>query len=736
MDPYPPSLVAHDDHQRAIAWAQSQLPGAHAELVSESDWAVTYRLQQTDREAYLKLLPGQRRSQLPLIHRLSQAFPNRMPRVLDLDADRGWCLVASHGGHEPSSSAGDAARILRAMGDLQGRAARRAPLLEDLRPSDPRTALDELMGFLVPDANTTASGRTGAAAWIGAEAAQAYHGALQLCRDALQSMCMLSSRLPPTVAHGDLHTGNVAFVGRQVVFIDWDELSSGPAGLCLHGLTGSVTRTVLACKLMRDERPVPASLPGRELQAYVGTLERLGYASRAALLQALPGAAVAGLARFVASYGAFGTRHGAETVRGVLRRKLEDLMDLCDWLASQEPPLGLALAEHHEAHGRLASAVRLTQDRVARRPDDPALHVRLAQLLADQGDSRSADEALEAALALDPASTSAHLARAALRVDELKLSDAAQALQQSPLASSDIPEVAAMRARVQTLRTWQAAAQDPTRVPAVSLTDDERVRGALLPSTRRLIVALFHEHGVVQVDNVFSAQQIAHLQQRFAEQQAGYLHQPDREDVLTVGHRRYMLTMTLDDTFGDSGMVANGLYLPLMQDLLGSECILGAYTAVVSLPGSADQEPHKDHTPLFDELGWGGHRASFAAQVIVPLLELNDATGTTRVIKGSQRKPLRGSVAKLSVQDPKVPLGSCLLLDYSVAHYGRGNRSDQIRPILNLIYSRPWFRDIRNYHLQPPLRFGTGFFENAPPAVRRLVEWWHKEQLAVDMARR
>jgi hypothetical protein len=81
----------------------------------------------------------------------------------------------------------------------------------------------------------------------------------------------------------------------------------------------------------------------------------------------------------------------------------------------------------------------------------------------------------------------------------------------------------------------------------------------------------------------------------------------------------------------------------------------------------------------------------------------------------------------MPAQDPVVPLGSCLLLDYSVAHYGRGNRSDRVRPILNLIYSRPWFRDCRNYHLQPPLRFAQGWLEQADGEVRELVAWWDLE---------
>ena len=122
---------------------------------------------------------------------------------------------------------------------------------------------------------------------------------------------------------------------------------------------------------------------------------------------------------------------------------------------------------------------------------------------------------------------------------------------------------------------------------------------------------------------------------------------------------------------------------------------------------------------------------SFAAQVVVPLLRMDEVTGATRVFKGTQRTPLYRS-ASGPYQDPVVPLGSCILLDYSVTHYGMGNRSDQVRPILNLVYSRPWFRDCRNYHLQPPLRFSDGYLESAPDTTAKLVSWWDLERKAAS----
>jgi ectoine hydroxylase-related dioxygenase (phytanoyl-CoA dioxygenase family) len=194
-----------------------------------------------------------------------------------------------------------------------------------------------------------------------------------------------------------------------------------------------------------------------------------------------------------------------------------------------------------------------------------------------------------------------------------------------------------------------------------------------------------------------------------------------------------MHTVTLDDELGAPELVASSVFMPVMRAILGPQCILGAYTAVSSHPGSADQEIHKDHSALFEERDWQFETPTFAAQVIVPLLGLNEVTGATHIFKGSQRMTLNRSARDMQGCDPVVPLGSCVLLDYSVIHFGRGNRSDQIRTILNLVYQRPWFRDCRNYSLQPPLRFAPNFMAQASDVVKPLVAWWELEQRTAAM---
>ena len=48
-------------------------------------------------------------------------------------------------------------------------------------------------------------------------------------------------------------------------------------------------------------------------------------------------------------------------------------------------------------------------------------------------------------------------------------------------------------------------------------------------------------------------------------------------------------------------------------------------------------------------------------------------------------------------------MGGCYIMDYRLTHHGEPNNSDQLRPILILVCSVPWFKDYVNYEHIPSL---------------------------------
>ena len=264
-------------------------------------------------------------------------------------------------------------------------------------------------------------------------------------------------------------------------------------------------------------------------------------------------------------------------------------------------------------------------------------------------------------------------------------------------------------------------------VPTLRYTPEEAVDRRPRPEKLALATSLFETYGVLQVDNAFPVEMIERLHDAFIERYTPYFRKHDHPDALRLGDQRYMLTVDLEAPFDDPDLYAAPLVLPIFRQLLGDDCVLGAFTSVISLPGSKNQSLHKDHPALFPSTRWRHRLPNFAIQLIIPLVPLDDAVGTTRVIKGSHRVS-SDRAAKMEMQDPLVPLGSCLINDYRLSHHGRGNRSDKVRPILTIIYNRPWFRDYVNYAKQPPLRIGDHQYDQIPKDHRKLFAWWKEGQ--------
>jgi tetratricopeptide (TPR) repeat protein len=605
------------------------------------------------------------------------------------------------------SDAPDATQVARAYARTQARAARR--LAPELSPTDPETLVPRLLRAL------GARGEDAAVFRRRAQLLERHLAAAGLLAPVPLFDVLAPERVRIT-ADGTLRAPR-PLPGR-----------SGPAGMGLQALAGSCARTQVLLRRIDDGTQPGTEPAAAPLAALVDTLAAEGYADRTTLLRALPASLTAGLIESVLTIieSSVGTpdEAAAETA---LRTQLDDLLDVCDWLASQHGPEALALAEDYEARGDVARARRLVQDQLARNPADAGLLRRYGSLSRLDGDLATAEEALQEALTLEPGHADTRIELARTLLDRLELQACRELL--AVLPSGDARAQAIGTRATAIARILEEAAQ-PGALPRLALSDPERVGARLEPSTHALAIALFREHGVLQLDNVFAPDRIESMQAAFRRQQARFLDGAGEHGVLGVGEGRFMLTMVLDEVFGSPDIVCSGIYLPLMQELLGDECILGAYTAVVSMPGSRDQSPHKDHSALFEEHGWPLALPSFAAQVVIPLLELNPVTGATCVLKGSQQYAVPGAVEELAPADPVVPLGSCLLIDYSVAHYGRANLSGELRPILNLVYCRPWFRDCRNYHLQPPLKFSDDFLERAPSRLRALIDWWALERRA------
>jgi ectoine hydroxylase-related dioxygenase (phytanoyl-CoA dioxygenase family) len=256
-------------------------------------------------------------------------------------------------------------------------------------------------------------------------------------------------------------------------------------------------------------------------------------------------------------------------------------------------------------------------------------------------------------------------------------------------------------------------------IPAIRLNSEEIQAVRLEDVTLQAAWKLFRVHGFLLLEDIFPAEQIDALRAAYVDRYSGYFFDTDHADALEVGDRRFMITVDIEDPFNDSNLFANPFILPIIKRLLGENCILGSFGSVAALPGAPDQHRHRDMSLLFDS-PLESMLPSYAITLIIPLVDLGETNGTTRVWKGSHAVTPGGD-NNLPSQDPKVPVGSCLMMDYRLLHAGTANCSALVRPILYLVYNRPWFRDSLNFQKQPALRVSRADYEKMDREHRALL---------------
>ena len=219
--------------------------------------------------------------------------------------------------------------------------------------------------------------------------------------------------------------------------------------------------------------------------------------------------------------------------------------------------------------------------------------------------------------------------------------------------------------------------------------------------------------GFVVLDHAFPPQTISALKAEFDRRHQSGLHGGTFEQAVAVGNGRIRLPIDLSGVFGSPEIYANPFVVALVRRALERDAILETLGVVLSFDGSKAQHVHRDGAPLFGS-AIAPLLPAHALTFVVPLVEMNDLTGTTVVWPGSHR--LLDRDGEVQPQALGVPLGSCALWDSRLYHGGASNRSGTHRPIVHGTYARPWYRDPDNFEnqSQPRLSYGPAFLTGVP----------------------
>ena len=691
-------------------------------------WAKTFRIAGTDRERFLKVLPPIQSGALGAMKQLSAQFPDVVPHTLAVDVTRGLLLLEHHGGTDLDRdiNAEQKQRILLTYAKLQAEAATNQPMLNLLPKMKTSDLIPSLLNFLHPEfAGTSATGQATAKDFFPVDRCQYYFELFKARAGNLSELIAMSSQLPVTINHGDLRAGNAAVRDNDdVVIYDWDEAVAGPAGSSLHNFFSGCSTP---CEMLLD--PATASLPENSesrtlLSSYMDALVANGYSDASLLQDCLPGSICAGVINYVLSYGRFLPPNDADrdTIGNIIRKRLNDLLKLADLLSVSSRDDMFKIVADYEARKREDHACRAMAQFVERRPSDIEAVQKLTSLLLMSANRDDAKTTFLRLLQQYPENCVLHFHFGQWLLERLEFDAAITHLTQAVTLGATDDAIAQVLSDAIEFRDACVNAALPGRIPTIRVSANEQFDGAMGSVRRRLAVKLYHQYGTLLIENAFPEQLVEQMHEEYLGRYQRYFAEQRHADALTVGNKRYLVTVDVHGSFNSPDVYANPHVYPIIEAVLGEKMIMGGFVSVSSLPGAEPMRVHKDHPVLFPELESAAALPSFAVTAIVPMLGFNAISGTTRVVKGSHKISSK-EAEELESQDPTAPRGSCLLMDYRLTHQGRGNQSDKVRPILTMIYHRPWFRDIVNYVKQEPLIMSDDAFKQVPTEYRHLFDW-------------
>jgi hypothetical protein len=201
-------------------------------------------------------------------------------------------------------------------------------------------------------------------------------------------------------------------------------------------------------------------------------------------------------------------------------------------------------------------------------------------------------------------------------------------------------------------------------------------------------LTVLRSEGVVVLDDLADPALIA---QAKVEIEANY---PDYDRVDPVRNYapypgRHTMPMTVEGALADRAIFIPKPIERIASTLLGADFKMDSLGLLVSLPGAGEQKAHPDGI-LFPEAAINHILPTFALAFAMPLITMDEVSGTTAFWRRSHKSPVKGDTYDLA---PVVPPGSAILWDCKTIHAGLANRGTRPRPVIYSIFARHWWVD-------------------------------------------
>ncbi|MFK5984681.1 MAG: phytanoyl-CoA dioxygenase family protein [Pseudomonadota bacterium] len=248
-----------------------------------------------------------------------------------------------------------------------------------------------------------------------------------------------------------------------------------------------------------------------------------------------------------------------------------------------------------------------------------------------------------------------------------------------------------------------------SNVPQHFFTNDERIGGILNAAAQQNILDAFKKEGAILLGNVLDKQFVTKLYDYYMLNYQDINTSPINSSY-KLDHERYFVVPRITSLFNDERFYNNPIITQLLTLIIGSSWKYQSITSVLSYPDSKAQGIHIDAPLLFHSESISKILPVYALTVVIPLVDIDDENGGTRVWLGSHMDPhtKNGELQKDDIRLSESVVmqakrGDCFLMDYRLTHAGEPNNSQSPRPIITMICALPWFNDNINYEHIPEI---------------------------------
>ncbi len=214
----------------------------------------------------------------------------------------------------------------------------------------------------------------------------------------------------------------------------------------------------------------------------------------------------------------------------------------------------------------------------------------------------------------------------------------------------------------------------------------------LSPSSVEMAVGQVRNNGYVLFERILPSDLVADMNAAFARLLESHVRRTDPNR----GANRYQMHVPFAPPYSDERVIASPFVLPVVEALVGEDCICHYMASDTPLPGSDYQAVHPDIFPLFPENK--SVLPPYSIVLNIPLVDARENNGPLEIWPGGTHhyvaKPSEVTTLAATMESKRVtmPAGSLLIRDSRMWHRGTPNHSDGPRPNFTLIYSRFWLK--------------------------------------------